>query len=108
MPQFVQTFFGKLPAYWKLSTIRCAIYALIVGWGVFKAGTNGFDSLANMTKLQVLDLAGDSVIAMLTVWIAFLDNTIQKVQSDDTTFFQKPISPATPPADSSAAKPINR
>ena len=80
MPAIVQTAFNHLPVYWKLATFKCAIYASIVGWGVFKAGVNGFDDLSVMTHLQKIELAGDVVMAMAAVWMAFIDQTISKVQ----------------------------
>ena len=80
MSQIVQGIFTKLPAYWKLATIKCAIYASIVGWGVFKAGVNGFEKLSDMTRLQGIELAGDVLMAMAAVWMAFIDQTISKVQ----------------------------
>lgn len=91
MPQIVQTIFGKLPAYWRLATVRCCLYAAIVGWGVFKSGLGGFNSLAEMSSLQFGELVGDTLMSMGAVWLAFIDNTIAKVQDGhDTQYFAKP------------------
>jgi hypothetical protein len=74
---------------WKLSIVRCLIYGGVVSWGVFKAGTNGFDGLNDMTPLQKIDLAGDMAAAFGGVLLAFLDTSIQKLstqqQLDSTT-----------------------
>lgn len=66
---------------WKLSILRCFIYGGIVAWGVFKAGTNGFDGLNDMTPLQKIDLAGDMATAFGGVLLAFLDNSIASLSS---------------------------
>lgn len=101
MAKLVNTVFGKLPVYWRLATFRCALYAGIVGWGVFKAGVNGFDSVSAMTPLQFWELMGDVAQAMFGVWLAFIDNTISKVQdgdkSGDTQFLARQIPPAITP-----------
>lgn len=65
--------------FWRLSIIRCAIYGGIVSWGVFKAGTNGFDGLDQMTPLQKIDLGGDMLAAFGGVLLAFLDNSITRI-----------------------------
>lgn len=94
MSQVVQTIFGKLPVYWRLATIRCCLYAAIVGWGVFKSGLGGFKSLAEMSSLQFWELVGDTGMAMAAVWLAFIDNTISKAQevgaTGNTQFLVKP------------------
>lgn len=66
---------------WKLSILRCLIYAGIVAWGVFKAGTNGFDGLDQMTPLQKIDLSGDMAAAFFGVVLAFLDNSISALSN---------------------------
>ena len=81
--------------YWKLAIIRCLIYGTMVGWGVFKAGVEGFEALNDMTVLQMAKLAGDMGMGFLGVMLAFLDNTIQRLaggQSSpgNTDFFRKP------------------
>lgn len=70
---------------WKLSIIRCCLYGGLVSWGVFKAGTNGFDGLNQMTPLQKIDLAGDMTAAFGGVLLAFLDNSIAKLSSQQNT-----------------------
>jgi hypothetical protein len=69
---------AKLPSYWKLSTIRCSIYAIIVGVSSFDAGVEGFDNFGQMTRMQILKLCLHIMVAMLGVWVAFLDQTISK------------------------------
>jgi len=69
---------GKLPSYWKLATIRCSIYAIIVGASAFDAGVGGFDSFGQMTGMQLIKLSEHIAVAMLGVWVAFLDNSLAK------------------------------
>lgn len=73
---------------WVLSIVRCCIYGGVVSWGVFKAGTNGFDGLNYMTPLQKIDLSGDMAAAFGGVLLAFLDNTLSAMsnqQLNDST-----------------------
>lgn len=65
--------------YWRLSIIRCVLYGGVVSWGVFKAGTNGFDGIDQMTPLQKIDLSGDMCAAFGGVLLAFLDNSITRL-----------------------------
>lgn len=71
----------KLPGYWKLATIRCSIYASVVGWGAFMTGTEGYDAFSQMTTMQVIKLSGGVIATMLGVWLAFLDQTLTKISS---------------------------
>jgi len=73
-----------LPVYWKLATLRCGIYALMVGWGSFQVGTEGFDSISAMTDMQQMKLAGNTVVAMFGVWLAFLDQTMTKIAPSES------------------------
>jgi hypothetical protein len=68
----------SLPSYWKLATIRCSIYAIVVGANAFMAGVEGYDALSVMTPLQKGKLCLNILIAMLGVWIAFIDNSMNK------------------------------
>lgn len=68
----------KLPSYWKLATIRCSIYAIVVGANAFMAGVEGYESLSAMTPLQLGKLGLNILIAMLGVWLAFLDQSLSK------------------------------
>ena len=86
MTQFLQRTAASLPRYWKLATIRCSIYTLTVGWAYFAGGMEGFDSFAEMTDFQIIKLIGGTIVAMLLVWIAFLDQTMSK------------LPPTTPPS----------
>ena len=75
---FFQAQVSKLPSYWKLATIRCAIYALIVGASSFDAGVEGYNSFGEMNSMQLLKLAEHIIVAMAGVWVAFLDQTLTK------------------------------
>lgn len=67
--------------YWRLSIIRCIIYATIVSWGMFTAGTEGYDTLSDMTDLQKLKLIGNMVFAGFAgVVLAFLDQTLTQIR----------------------------
>ena len=70
--------------YWRMAVIRCLIYGSIVAWGVFKAGVEGFDSLSDLSHLQLLKLKGDMCVAFGGVLLAFLDNTLSKLGPDTT------------------------
>lgn len=73
---FLSRQMGKLPSYWKLATIRCSIYAVIVGVSAFDAGVEGYDTFSAMTPMQLIKLALHIAVAMLGVWVAFLDQTM--------------------------------
>lgn len=63
--------------YWKVSLVRCVIYSGIVMWGMFKAGTQGYDSLSDMSSMQLLYLFGDMLFSgFCGVLLAFIDNTL--------------------------------
>jgi hypothetical protein len=83
---------------WWLSGIRCTIYGAIVGWGVWKAGTSGYDSISQMTPLQLGDLIGDALVAFGGVLLAFLDNSLQALSNGRNP------SPPTPPPESGLQK----
>ena len=68
----------KLPPYWKLATIRCSLYAALVGWTAFLVGTEGYDSLSDMTVMQSIKLFGGIAAAMGGVWLAFLDQSLSR------------------------------
>lgn len=72
----------KYPGKWKLACVRCGIYALMVGWGAFQVGVQGYETLEQMSVLQRVFLAGGVVSAMLGVWLAFLDQTLTAPSSD--------------------------
>lgn len=80
MKELMKLIVGKLPTYWKLATLRCSIYALLVGWGSFQAGVEGFASFDDMTRMQLLKLAGNIATSMAGVWLAFLDQTLSRLQ----------------------------
>lgn len=83
--------------YWKLAVIRCCIYGLGVAWGVWKAGTNGFDALSDMTSMQRTDLFGDMAMAFGGVLLAFLDSTIQILKGNGNGNGNGTNQPAGPP-----------
>ena len=64
---------------WRLSILRCLLYGGIVAWGVFKAGTQGYDHWGDMSVFQRVWLFGDMFTAFGGVVLAFLDNSIQKL-----------------------------
>jgi hypothetical protein len=68
----------KLPPYWKLATIRCSLLCLLVGIQAFMAGVDGYDSLSQMSQLQLIKLYCGVGGAMLGTWMAFLDQTMSK------------------------------
>lgn len=48
-------------------------------WGMFKSGTQGFDTLSAMTSLQAAYLFGDMIFAGAAgVVLAFIDTALQK------------------------------
>ena len=78
---FFQAQVSKLPPYWKIATIRCGAYAAVVGWNTFSSGVEGYNSFADMTSMQFYKLFGNISIAMLSVWIAFLDQSMGQLHS---------------------------
>ena len=78
--QFFQKAAASFPVAMRLATIRCTIYAAVVGANAFQAGVEGYDALSDMTPLQKAKLALNILIAVLGVWIAFLDQTLQSVK----------------------------
>jgi hypothetical protein len=85
---FFQRQAAKLPTYWKLATIRCSIYAIIVGASSFDAGVEGYDVFGQMTNMQLIKLVEHVCVAMLGVWVAFLDQSLSK--------YNKPSDPPKP------------
>lgn len=74
--EFIQRQTAKLPPLWKLKTIRCSIYAVVTGANAFDTGVEGFNAFADMSPMQIGKLLIHIGVAMLTVWIAFLDQTM--------------------------------
>lgn len=87
--------------YWKLSAFRCLLYAAIVMWGVFKAGTQGYDHMSDMSSLQKIWLYGDMFVAGGGVVLAFLDTSITKLggtpPATSTVIAQASVSTAVDP-----------
>jgi hypothetical protein len=71
---------SRLPVYWKLATVRCGIYAIIIGYNSFLAGVEGYDSLSQMSSLQIYKLCGNIGVSVLGVWLAFLDQTLTQIR----------------------------
>ena len=76
----IQSFFNRLPLLWKLATLRCALYAALVGWGAFLVGVEGYDSFDAMSAMQKIKLVGGVLAAMGGTWLAFLDNTTSELK----------------------------
>ena len=74
----------QLPTYWRLATIRCSIYAIVVGWGAFQTGVEGYNAFSEMTQMQFYKFVGNIAIAMLGVWLAFLDQTMSAAKGNQT------------------------
>jgi TRAP-type C4-dicarboxylate transport system permease small subunit len=67
--------------YWRIAIIRVFLYGGYVAWGMWKAGTNGYKEIGEMSPLQFWDLIGDMVfVGMGGVLLAFLDNTLQQLR----------------------------
>lgn len=80
--------------YWKLSTVRCLLYGAIVAWGMFVSGTEGFTSLSEMSGLQLIKLLGNMLFAGFGgVVLAFLDQTLSRLQSQKPQPEQPPKTP---------------
>ncbi|MGO9705593.1 MAG: hypothetical protein ACLPYZ_10265 [Limisphaerales bacterium] len=90
-----KTIFDHLPVYWKLSTARCFVYAFVVAIASFNAGVEGYDSFSQMTSMQVLKLFLNITAVVATTWVAFLDQTIQKLDGTKPTI--SPDFPADKP-----------
>ena len=70
----------KTLMFWKLSIIRCMIFGGIVAWGMFHSGVEGFDSLSDMTPLQLTKLFGNMFFTgFCGVLVAFLDQSLQQL-----------------------------
>ena len=85
--QFFAKTTSKFPSYWKLATVRCCIYATIVGWSSFDAGVEGYERISDISSLNLLKLFGHIMVAMMGVWVAFLDQTMAGLRkpTDQTT-----------------------
>jgi hypothetical protein len=86
--EFIQKTVSQLPSYWKLATIRCSIYALVVGSNAFMAGVEGYTSLSDISGMAKVKLLLNVIVAMAGVWLAFLDTSLQKIDKTsqpDTT-----------------------
>lgn len=92
---FIQRQAAKLPRDWKLATVRCCIYAAIVGWGSFQTGVEGYESFHDMTQMQFWKFLGNIGVSMLGVWLAFLDQTMSRINNG----------PVEPPASPQASIP---
>lgn len=82
---FRQRVLAKLPTYWKIASIRCSIYAFIVGSSAFDAGVEGYDSFSQMTGMEIIKLVGHIIVAAAGVWVAFLDQTMTQMKNEKPT-----------------------
>ena len=73
-------FVESLPLFWKLATFRLGLYLIVVGHGAWLAGIEGYNSIEDMTPLQVSKLHWNIVVSLVTTIIAFLDSGIQTIQ----------------------------
>jgi hypothetical protein len=69
--------------YWKLSTLRVILYGMIVMWGTFLSGVEGFDDLTDLSRLQLIKLCGGVVVSFIGVLLAFLDQTLTKIRPNE-------------------------
>jgi len=65
-----------------MAILRLTIYGGMVSWGVFKAGTEGYLSLSEMTILGFWKMIGDCTYAFCGVVLAFLDSTLSTLIRD--------------------------
>lgn len=71
--------FDKLPVYWRLSTIRCLCYCIVVGFNGITNGLDGYTGFAEITWFTWFKLSIAVAVDMLMVWIAFLDSSIKTI-----------------------------
>lgn len=76
--EFYKKSTARLPDNWHLMLIRVSIYSAMVGWGAFETGVEGYDTLNQLSFMQILKLCGNIGMSMSGVWLAFLDQTISK------------------------------
>lgn len=82
---------------WKLLLFRASIYSCVVGWGMFRGGTQGYDRLSDMTSLQQIYLFGDIIFSgIFGVILAFIDNTLAGLMKPDNPQTSKPEQEPSP------------
>ena len=84
MPIPIVKFFDSLPLFWRLATVRLLIYLYVVGHNAWMASIEGFDSLSDMTPLQIEKMHANVLLAIATTIIAFLDNGMSIVKQHGT------------------------
>jgi hypothetical protein len=85
MSDKLKSIFEGLPVYWKLSTARCCVYAFVVAVVSFNSGVEGYDSFGQMTSMQIIKLFFNISAAVAATWVAFLDQSIQKIDGTKVT-----------------------
>ena len=104
---------GHLPTYWKLASIRCCIYAFVVSISAFDSGVEGYNNFSDMSTMEIWKLILHMGVAAATTWVAFLDQSIQKIDgtkvTDSVTVSQTHSEQSVPQANpiSQSAEPLN-
>ena len=101
MPIPLRNFFDSLPVFWKLATIRLTIYLYVIYINEWMASVEGFDSLSDMTPLQITKMHHRCWVAVATTVIAFLDSGMTAIQknggltADDIKILLAEMTPAS-------------
>ncbi len=69
-----------LPLFWKVATFRLVLYCYVVGNNAWMASVEGYQSLSELTPLELSKLHHRVAVAVVTTIIAFLDNGLQTIQ----------------------------
>ncbi len=85
MSDSIRAMFDKLPTFWKMSVVRCLIYAVVVGINGIISGLDGYQSFAEISGFTLFKLACAVIVDMLMVWISFLDTSIKDVKPPTQT-----------------------
>ena len=97
----MRNFFDSLPVFWKLATIRLTIYLYVIYINEWMASVEGFQSLSDMTPLEVEKMHHRCWVAVATTVIAFLDSGMTAIQkngsltADDMKTILAEMSPAS-------------
>ena len=83
MPLAVTKFFDSLPLLWKLATVRLLVYLYIVGNNAWMASVEGFNSLADMTPMEIDKMHHRIIDAVAVTIVAFLDNASNAVAKNE-------------------------
>jgi len=80
MSDSLRAMFDKLPTYWKMATLRCALYSMVALITTLTAGLQGHEHLSELTPVGKITLAGSCIVAFITRIITFLDNSMSMVK----------------------------